>query len=66
MGSSSGNRFPVLASSDINSPQEPKPGRAVCAVEEDEQVYIMKRESRVDDSVILGNTPEEECQPPPK
>ncbi|HET9363380.1 MAG TPA: hypothetical protein VFP71_00175 [Candidatus Angelobacter sp.] len=28
-------------------------------MEEDEQVYIMKQQSRVDDSVILGNTPEE-------
>jgi len=28
-------------------------------VEEDEQVYIMKQQSRVDDSVVLGNTPEE-------
>jgi hypothetical protein len=27
-------------------------------VEEDEQVYIMKLESRVDDSAVLGDIPE--------
>src|SRR5262249_43098942 len=37
MGSSSGNRFPVLASSDINSPrQAPTRKGPFCAVEEDD------------------------------